>query len=41
MGKKVELCGVKLSSCYEMALVIIKEFEPESVIEGYHAYMND
>ena len=24
-----------------MPLVIIKEFETESVIKGYHAYMND
>ena len=40
-GKKVELCGVKLSSSYEMSLVIIKEFETESVIKGYHVYMND
>ena len=39
--KKVELCGIKLSSSYEMPQVIIKEFETESVIKGYHAYMND
>ena len=37
MEEKVELCGVKLSSFYEMPLVIIKEFETESVIKGYHA----
>ena len=24
-----------------MPLVIIKEFETEAVIKGYHAYMND
>ena len=41
MEEKVELCGVILSSSYEMLLVIIKEFETESVIKGYHAYMND
>ena len=41
MEEKVELCDVKLSSSYEMPLVIIKEFETESVIKGYHAYMND
>ena len=41
MEEKFELCGVKLSSCYEMPLVIIKEFETEPVIKGYHAYMND
>ena len=41
MEEKVELCGVKLSSSYEMPLAIIKEFETESVIKGYHAYMND
>ena len=41
MKQKVELCGLKLSSSYEMPLVIIKEFETESVIKGYHAYMND
>ena len=41
MEEKVELCGVKLSSSSEMPLVIIKEFETESVIKGYHAYMND
>ena len=39
--EKVELCGVKLSSSYEMPLIIIKEFDTESVIKGYHAYMND
>ena len=38
MEEKVELCGAKLSSSYEMPLVIIKDFE--SVIKGYHAYMN-
>ena len=41
MEEKVELCGVKLSSSYEMTLVIIKEFETESVIKGYHPCMND
>ena len=41
MEEKIELCGVKLSSSYQMPLVIIKEFETESVIKGYHAYMND
>ena len=39
MEKKVELCGVKLSS-YEMPLVIIKEFKTESVTKGFHTYMN-
>ena len=39
--EKVEFWGVKLSSSYEMPLVIIKEFETEPVIKGYHAYMND
>ena len=29
MEEKVELCGVKLSSSYEMPLVIIKEFETD------------
>ena len=37
MEEKVELCVVKLSSFYEMPLVIIKEFETKSVIKGYHA----
>ena len=41
MKEKVELCRVKLPSSYEMPLVIIKEFETEPVIKGYHAYMND
>ena len=41
MEEKFELCCVKLSSSYEMSLVIIKEFETESLIKGYHAYMND
>ena len=41
MEEKVELYGVKRSSSYKMPLVIIKEFETESVIKGYHAYMND
>ena len=41
MEEKVEVCSIKLSSSYEMPLVIIKEFETESVIKGYHAYMND
>ena len=41
MEKKVELCGEKLSWSYKMPLVIIKEFETELVIKGYHGYMND
>ena len=42
MGEKVELYGgVKLFSSCEMPLVIIKEFETESVIKGYNAYKND
>ena len=41
MEQKVELCGVKRSSSYEMPPVIIKEFVTESVIKGYHVYMND
>ena len=41
MEEKVELCGVKLSSSYEIPLVIIKEFETELVIKRFHAYMND
>ena len=41
MEEKVELCGVKPASSYEMPLVIIKEFEIELVIKGYYAYMND
>ena len=41
MEEKVEFCGVKLSSSYEMPLVIIKEFETEPVIKEQHAYMND
>ena len=41
MGEKVGLCGVKLSSSYQMPLVIMKEIETESVIKGYHAYTND
>ena len=40
MEEKVELCGVKFSSSYEMPMVIIKEFETESVIKGYHAYID-
>ena len=34
-------CHLKVSSSYGIWLVIIKEFETESVIKGYHAYMND
>ena len=41
MEEKVELYGVKLSTSYEMSQVIIKEFETEPVIKGYHAYKND
>ena len=41
MEEKVERCVVKLSSSYEMPLFIIKEFKTESVIKGYHVYMND
>ena len=41
MEEKVELCGVELSSSYEVLVVIIKEFKTEPVIKGYHAYMND
>ena len=32
---------MNLSSSYEMPLVILKEFETESVIKGYHTYMYD
>ena len=39
--EEVELCDVKLSSSYEMPFVTIEEFEAESVIKEYHAYMND
>ena len=38
--EEVELCDVKLSSSYEMPLVTIKEFETESAIKGYQAYMD-
>ena len=41
MEEEVEFCDAKLSSSYEIPLVTIKEFETESVIKGYHAYMND
>ena len=41
MEEKVEFFGVKLASSYEMPLAIIKVFETQSVIKGYHAYMND
>ena len=41
MEEEVELCDVKLSSSYDMPLATIKGFETESVIEGYHTYMND
>ena len=41
MDEKVELCSVKRSSSHETPLVFIKEFETESVIKGYHAYIND
>ena len=34
MEEKVELCGVKCSPSYKMPLVIIKEFETESVTKG-------
>ena len=40
MEEKIELCGAKLSSAYEMPTVIIKEFETESVVKGSHVYMN-
>ena len=36
MEEKVELGGVKLSSSYEMPLIIIKELETQSAIKGYH-----
>ena len=41
MKEKVELCGVKLSSSYQISQLITIEFETESVIKGYHTYMND
>ena len=41
MKEKVELCGVKLSSSYQISQLITTEFETESVIKGYHTYMND
>ena len=41
MKEKVELCGVKLSLSYQISQLITIEFETESVIKGYHTYMND
>ena len=41
MEEKIKPCGIKFSSSYKMLLVIIKEFETESVIKWYHAYFND
>ena len=41
MEEELQLYDVKLFSSYEILLVIIKEFETESLIKGYHAYMND
>ena len=41
MEENVELCGVKLSSSYEMPPVIIRDVETESVIKGCHVYTND
>ena len=34
-------CHLKISSSYGIPLVIIEELETESVIKGYHSYMND
>ena len=41
MEEEFELCDLKLSSSYHMPLATIKGFDTESVIEGYHSYMND
>ena len=41
MEEELQPYDVKLFSSYEIPLVIIKEFETESLIKGYHAYMND
>ena len=40
-GRKSWALWCKTYSSYEMPLLVIKEFETESVITGYHAYMND
>ena len=36
-----EICGKRISLSYEISLVIVREFKCESMIKGYHAYMND
>ena len=41
MEEKIEPCGIRFSSSYKMLLVIIKEFETESVVKWYNAYLND
>ena len=40
MEEKIEPCGIRFSSSYKMLLVIIKEFETESVVKWYNAYLN-
>ena len=41
MEEKIKPYGIKFSSSYKMLLVIIKEFETESVVKWYNAYLND
>jgi len=40
MEEKIDICGLKFSLSDEIPLIVIKEFETETVIKGYHAYMN-
>ena len=41
METSIEICGKNISISYEISLVIVREFKCESMIKGYHAYMND
>lgn len=41
METSIEICGKRISLSYEISLVIVREFKCESMIKGYHAYMND
>ena len=41
METSIEIFGKNISLSYEISLVIVREFKCESMIKGYHAYMND
>lgn len=41
IAEVVEVCGKKISLSYEIPLSVVRQFKCESMVKGYHAYMNE